>query len=77
MKKINTDNLFKYLEENGGCLSKHYGETLWPDGTITDFVWQYSDGGHQIGVLGAKTAIDAIKMHKAASIRLSKRMKAN
>ena len=51
----------KYLEKHGGTLSMSMCKTKWPDGTETDFSWQYSAG--DLKVCGAKTAIGAIRSH--------------
>lgn len=58
---------FKYLEEHGGRLTRSHTAHKWPDGTVTAFAWQYS--ADSIGVIGAKTAIDAIRQHRRANRR--------
>ena len=67
MKKMTPEECLEYLEKNGGNLSKVYGKTVWPDKTVTDFVWQYNDGNHNIRVLGAKSVVKALMGHKSFS----------
>ena len=64
-------NCIAYLEAHGGRLYQVYGKTQWPDGSVTDFVWQYS--ADSIGVTGAKTARAAIEQHMEAWTRVNSR----
>ena len=57
----------EYLETHGGRLTQSWTRTKWPDGTTTDFAWQYA--ADDTGVLGAKTAIGAIQQHMEAGKR--------
>jgi len=60
-----------YLEVHGGRLQQVGGKTQWPDGSVTDFVWQY--GADSIGVTGAKTAKAAIEQHMETWTRVKSR----
>lgn len=57
----------EYMESTGGRLTQSMCRTKWPDGTVTDFSWQYA--ADDTGVLGAKTAMDAIRQHMKAKRR--------
>ena len=57
----------EYLEAHGGRLTQSMCRTKWPDGTVTDFAWQYA--ADDTGVVGAKTAMDALKQHMKSERR--------
>jgi len=62
---FNEEAFVDYLEVHQGRLVCVYGKTTWPDGTITDYVWQYS--ADDILVTAAKTDFDAVKQHQEAA----------
>lgn len=67
-QKLETElKCVEYLETHGGRLTQCMCRTKWPDGSETDFVWQYA--AENAGVLGAKTAMDAIRQHMESEMR--------
>lgn len=56
----------EYLESCGGRLTQPICRVKWPDGTVTDSVWQYAAGDT---VTTGKTVMDAVKRHLKISLK--------
>jgi len=64
-----------YLEAHCGRLNVSQIRTRWPDGRITEMVWQYS--ADSTCVSAAKTALEAIQIHMVSGKSTEKRRKAD
>ena len=58
---MTAEQAMAYLAAHQGRLCCNYGNIEWPDGTTTNYSWQYA--ADNTCVTAAKTAMEAIERH--------------